>query len=310
MVGNTSANASVRTQIKWEVIFVQILVFVFLCINMMMILTFYTRAYFYTNMRYILFATSLLSDCLILIVTNVLLILSYSRIPMPLPLCVIFFVVSSVYSVVTPVTLTAMTLERYVAICMPLRHAQLCSKHRALWCICIIHGISSVPCVLILLSFFAPATQNLLKKFHICAVQRFTTQTWQIDLRLGIIQTYFLIMSIVIMFCYTNIMKVAKAASGYNKKSSRKGLRTVILHGVQLLLCLTQMWCPFIEAAVFKTGLVMFNAVRFYNYILFYLVPRCLSPLIYGLRDDKFVLALKYYALCDFLRNKSLDLTK
>lgn len=105
-------------------------------------------------------------------------------------------------------------------------------------------------------------------------------------------------------------MKVAKAASGYNKKSSRKGLRTVIIHGVQLLLCLTQMWCPFIEAAVFKTGSVMFKAVRFYNYILFYLVPRCLSPLIYGLRDDKFVLALKYYALCDFRRNKSLDLTK
>lgn len=310
MVGNTSANASVRTQISWEVIFVQILVFVFLCINMMMILTFYTRAYFYTNMRYILFATSLLSDSLILIVTNVLLILSYSRIPMPVPLCVIFFVVSSVYSVVTPVTLTAMTLERYVAICMPLRHAQLCSKHRALWCIFIIHGISSVPCVLILLSFFATATQNLLKKFHICAVQRFATQTWQIDLRLGIIQTYFLIMSIVIMFCYTNIMKVAKAASGYNKKSSRKGLRTVILHGVQLLLCLTQMWCPFIEAAVFKTDFVMFKVVRLYNYILFYLVPRCLSPLIYGLRDDKFVLALKYYALCDFRRNKSLDLTK
>ncbi|XP_075891838.1 odorant receptor 131-2-like [Nelusetta ayraudi] len=310
MVGNTSANASVRTQINWEVIFVQILVFAFLCINTMMILTFFTRAYFYTKMRYILFATSLLSDCLMLIVTNVLLILSYSRTAMPLSLCLAFFVVSSVNSFVTPVTLTAMTLERYVAICMPLRHAQLCSKLRALWCIFIIHGISSVPCVLILLSFFAPATQNLLRKFQICAVHQFTSQTWQIDLRLGISQTYFLIMCLVIMFCYAKIMKVAKAASGDNKKSSRKGLRTVILHGVQLLLCLTQMWCPFIEAAVLKISLVAFNTVRFSNYILFYLVPRCLSPLIYGLRDDKFVLALKYYALCDFRRNKSLDLTR
>lgn len=47
----------------------------------------------------------------------------------------------------TPVTLTAMILERYVAICLALRHAELCSTCSALHCILIIHGLSSVPCL-------------------------------------------------------------------------------------------------------------------------------------------------------------------
>ncbi|KAF6728142.1 hypothetical protein FQA47_022485, partial [Oryzias melastigma] len=42
---------------------------------------------------------------------------------------------------------TPMTLERYVAICMPLRHAELCSTRSTMHCILIIHGISSIPCI-------------------------------------------------------------------------------------------------------------------------------------------------------------------
>lgn len=310
MVGNISANASISQRTGSEMILVQILVSIFLCINMLLILTFFSRAYFYTNMRYILFATALLSDCLILIVTNILVLLSSLKIPIELPVCLILLSLSTLYAFVTPVTLTAMTLERYVAICMPLHHAQLCSQHRALWCIFLIHCISFVPCVLILLSIVTLATESFFQRLHICNIQQLTTQTLQSDFRLGINLIYFAIMCMVILFCYAKIMKVANAALGDSKKSSSRGLRTVTLHGFQLLLCLTQMWRPFIEVTVFKIKPEAFIAVRFSNYILFYLFPRCLSPLIYGLRDDEFLIALKYNALCKFCRNKSLDLTK
>ena len=104
-------------------------------------------------------------------------------------------------------------------------------------------------------------------------------------------------------------MKVAKAASGENKKSTWKGLRTVVLHAFQLLLCLIQLWCPFIEAAVLQIDFMLYINVRYFTYITFYLAPRCLSPLIYGLRDDKFFLALKYYALCGLYKKYSFHLT-
>ncbi|XP_067452020.1 odorant receptor 131-2-like [Thunnus thynnus] len=294
-------------KLNYRVILVQVLVTLFLYINFLLITTFFMKHFFYTTMRYILFANTLLSDCLILILTNTLLIMSYFPFTIQTWLCLIIYIVLSLYTFVTPVTLTTMTLERFVAICMPLRHAELCSTRRALHCILIIHSLSSIPCIVFLSIFFASATHSFYSQDRICSVEAFTIHRWQGHLRSAISQFYFSIMFITIVISYIKIMKVAKAASGENKKSTWKGLRTVILHAFQLLLCLIQLWCPVIEAAILQIDFMLYIDVRYFNYITFILVPRCLSPLIYGLRDDKFFLALKYYALCGLYKKKSLD---
>ncbi|XP_050924283.1 odorant receptor 131-2-like, partial [Lates calcarifer] len=213
---------------KVKLIIVQILVMIFLCINLVLIMTFFKRECFHTSARYILFAVTLLSDSLLLFMSDILLILTIFRLTIQVWLCIIISVVLLLYATVTPVTLTAMTLERYVAICMPLRHGELCSTRSTMHCILIIHGLSSWP------------------KLHQERI-----------------------------------------------KSQKKGLRTVILHGFQLLLCLIQLWTPFIEAAVLQVNFSLFENVRYFNYIMFYFAPRCLSPLIYGLRDEVFFHALK-----------------
>ncbi|XP_041796817.1 odorant receptor 131-2-like [Chelmon rostratus] len=293
-------DSSLMRKINEQVIVVQLCVSLFLCINCVLIATFFMKDFFYTTMRYILFATTLLSDCLILIVTNLLLILSYFGISIQIWMCLIIFSLSSLYTFVTPLTLTTMTVERYMAICVPLRHAELCSTRSARLCIVFIHFLSSVPCIVTLSIVFTSVTLSFYKQYNVCAVQVFILHSWQHHLRSAVRQFYFLVMFITILFSYVKIMKVAKAASGENKKSMWKGLRTVILHAFQLLLCLIQLWCPFIEAAVLEIDLMLFINVRYFNYIMFSLVPRCLSPLIYGLRDDKFYLALKSNALYVF----------
>ncbi|XP_071353338.1 odorant receptor 131-2-like [Trachinotus anak] len=290
-----------------QVILAQGLVAVFLFINFLQITTFFMKDFFYTTMRYILFANTLLSDSLFLIMTSISVILSYFRVTIQMWLCLFVYTVLSVCNFVTPVTLTAMTLERYVAICMPLRHGELCSTRSALHCILIIYGISSGPVTIILLIFFASAMRSFYKEYMICYIDVFLLYTWQRHLRSAINQFYFLIMLITIVFSYVNIMKVAKAASGDDKKSTQKGLRTVVLHAFQLLLCLIQLWCPFIEAAVLQINAMLYSDIRYFNYITFLLAPRCLSPLIYGLRDEKFFLALRHYALCGLCKKKSPD---
>ncbi|XP_022615416.1 growth hormone secretagogue receptor type 1-like [Seriola dumerili] len=299
-----------RRKINYQVILVQIFVSLFLCINFLLITTFFMKDFFYTTMRYILFANTLLSDCLILIITNLMLILSYFRVTIQMQLCLILFTVSSLCNFVTPVTLTAMTLERYVAVCMPLRHGELCSTRRTVHCILIIYGLSSVPVTVTLSVLFASITLSFYKQYMVCTVEAFLLYTWHKHLRSGISQFYFLIMFITIVSSYIKIMKVAKAASGEDKKSTKKGLRTVVLHSFQLLLCLIQLWCPFIESAVFQINVVLFINIRYFNYITFYLAPRCLSPLIYGLRDEKFFLALRHFALSGLCKNKSFDKLK
>ncbi|XP_075956930.1 odorant receptor 131-2-like [Anarhichas minor] len=295
-------------KIDHRVIVVQVLVSVFLCINFLLITTLFMKD-FYTAMRYILFAITLLSDSLFLIMTDFLLILSYIKFSMQMWLCVIMYIVLSMYTFVTPVTLTAMTLERFVAICMPLRHGELCSTRRALHCILIIHSLSSIPCIVILSIFFASAPFSFYTQGRICSVEMFIFYKWQGHLRSAIQQLYFFIMCIAIVFCYVKIMKVAKAASGEQRKSTWKGLRTVILHAFQLLLCLMQLWCPLIEAAVLQINLLLFINVRYINYVTFILAPRCLSPLVYGLRDEIFFHALKYYALCGLYKQQSSNVS-
>ncbi|XP_022615427.1 thyrotropin-releasing hormone receptor-like [Seriola dumerili] len=246
---------SLQKQINDQVIIVQILVIIFLCINLLLILTFFTKEFFYTTTRYILFAVTLLSDSLLLFMSDIFAIINQFHITIQVWLCIIISVVVLVYVTVTPVTLTAMTLERYVAICMPLRHGELCSTRNTIHCILIIHCLSSVPCIVILSTFFVSASLSFYKQYQLCSVEVFMFYIWQQHLRSAVYQFQFLIMCIILVFCYAKIMKVAKAASGEDKKSSKKGLKTVALHGFQLLLCLIQLWCPFIEAALFQIEL-------------------------------------------------------
>uniref|UniRef100_A0A3P8NI29 G-protein coupled receptors family 1 profile domain-containing protein n=1 Tax=Astatotilapia calliptera TaxID=8154 RepID=A0A3P8NI29_ASTCA len=294
MAGNNSVNyVFLQRPVDDRVIIAQILVIIFLCINMLLIVIFIKKESFHTSARYILFFVTLLSDSVLLLVSNVLLILTYFEITMSVWLCITISVVVLLYFIVTPVTLTAMTLERYVAICMPLHHGQLCSTRSTMYCILIIHGVSSGPCIIILSMFFASASLKFYKQSMICNVEAFTLYRWQDHVRSAVYQCYFLIMGITIAYSYVQIMKVAKAASGEKKKLTHKGLKTVILHAFQLLLCLIQLWCPFIETAVLQIDVRLFKNVRYSNYIVFNIAPRCLSPLIYGLRDKKFFLVLK-----------------
>ncbi|TKS80743.1 hypothetical protein D9C73_014846 [Collichthys lucidus] len=257
------------------VIIVQMLVIIFLSINLLLIMTFFKKDCFHTTARYILFAVTLFSDSLMLFMSDILLIVNHFRFSMQIWICLIISVVVLLYDIVTPVTLTAMTLERYVAICMPLRHAELCSTRSTMHFILIIHALSSVPCIVILSTVFASASLSFYTQHRLCAMASLMLYRWQDHVRSAVNQCYFLIMFIIIVFSYAKIMQVAKAASGEDKKSSWKGLRTVILHGFQLLLCLIQMWTPFIEAAILPHDFILFIDVRkecFYTtgrYILF-----------------------------------------
>uniref|UniRef100_A0A8C7Z6Y0 G-protein coupled receptors family 1 profile domain-containing protein n=1 Tax=Oryzias sinensis TaxID=183150 RepID=A0A8C7Z6Y0_9TELE len=285
-----------------RILIVQVAIVVCLCINFFLISTFFRKNIFYTTMRYILFAVTLLSDCLFLMMSNALLVSSYFNFTIQIWLCFIMYTILSVYALVTPLTLTAMTLERYVAICMPLRHAELCTTRGALQLILIIHSISAVPCTINLSIFSATVSSELYINNRLCYREMFILFPWQDHLSSAMNQFYFLIMCSVIVFSYVQIMKAAKTASGENKKSTWRGLRTVILHAFQLLLCLIQLWCPFIEDAVYKIDLILHRDIRYFNYVTFSVASRCLSPLIYGLRDELW--GLKVKKLADFKKQK------
>lgn len=295
--GFSLPSVEVMRAINDQVIIVQVLISLFLYIDLLMIFTFFRKEAFHAVTRYILFAHTLLCDCTFLVISDMLLLLSYLRIVMPTCLCVFICAVMVNLNVATPLTLTAMSVERYVSICMPLRHAELSTPQRAAHTILVIQALCSVLMLVMLFSLAAAMPLDFYLSHCVCNLEVLQVHRWQKNLTNAISQLYFLFMSLIICFCYVKIMMVARAASGADRSSMNKGLRTVVLHALQLLLSLIQLWCPFVEMAVLQIDLHMFITLRYFDYVVFILAPRCLVPLVYGLRDEGFVAALKHYAL-------------
>ncbi|XP_058489346.1 odorant receptor 131-2-like [Solea solea] len=304
MNSNNSVFGQSLAQVHSKFIIVQVLVVIFLCVNLLLIVTFFKNECFYTTTRYILFAVTLLSDSFLFLASDFIFIFNIFRVTMQVSVCSVSCIIVGLYLIVTPVTLTVMTLERYVAICMPLRHTELCSTTSTVHIILVIHGLSSVPYAVIFITFFASASLDFYYQYRTCIVEIFILYKWQGHVRSAVFQFYFLIMCLIIMLCYIKIMNVARTASGDDKISSRKGLKTVTLHAFQLLLCLIQFWYPLITSSLIHIDFTDLQHVRFFCYIMFNLAPRCLSPLIYGLRDEMFLHALKKCLTCGLCDRK------
>uniref|UniRef100_A0A3Q2YBQ7 G-protein coupled receptors family 1 profile domain-containing protein n=1 Tax=Hippocampus comes TaxID=109280 RepID=A0A3Q2YBQ7_HIPCM len=282
------------------VILLQVLIGVFLAINLFLLGTLLSRDQFRLSMRYILFANMLLNDCWFLVISDVLLLFYYFGISTGLWLCMAVYLLLALSNLATACTLTAMTLERYVAVCLPLRHAELCSGQRALGGVAFIGGLGCIPGAVFFLAVFASVGRDFFERRLMCDIHSLEAYPWHNHLRSGMFAAYFLAIGGVIVFCYVRIMKAAKAASARERAASRKGLGTVSLHAVQLLLCLMYLLLPPIEKALARVDRDAFQVVRLFNYVTVILSPRCLSPLVYGLRDEMFFKALKSYVLGGF----------
>ncbi|KAL4648538.1 somatostatin receptor type 5-like [Arapaima gigas] len=304
MEKNTTHNTSITNNagqlfsktVNEKILLVQVLVGIFLYVNCLMIFTFFQKEAFRSDTRYILFAQTLFLDSTLMVMTDLASVGAFYQYPIPCIPCVILCVLMDWISNGTPLTLVAMCLERYVAVCMPLRHANISNPRSRLVGLLLVWSLSSIPSFIEFFAFVASASSSFWASAIICSLNVLNIHSWHTNLRTAVSQVYFLAMSAVIVFTYVKIMGAARVASSENKKSTTKSVRTVILHAFQLFLCTFQFWCPLIESAVFEIDIMLFINVRYSDFILFIIAPRCLSPLIYGLRDEKFFLVMKYYA--------------
>ncbi|KAG9265409.1 nociceptin receptor-like [Astyanax mexicanus] len=286
---NISSSGNLTTEAVVKMIVLQVLVGIFLYVNCLMIFTFLKKEVFRGDTRYILFAQTLFVDSAVLFLTDVMLLMTAFQVRIHMISCIIVSVVVAVLKSCTPMTLVAMCLERYVAICMPLRHADISSSSRIrFFGFLIIWTISSITALFTFVTYISVAPPSSLSLNVVCSIELMLDQEWQAQARAIMLLTFFLMMISVIIFTYIKIMIAARAASSEKKKSTSKCLRTVLLHGFQMFLCVVQFITPYIEMPLWKLDIIVFINVRYSNFIMFIIVPRCLSPLIYGLRDEKF----------------------
>ncbi|KAG9265411.1 olfactory receptor 52A5-like [Astyanax mexicanus] len=289
-VNISSKTVSTDAPIFVKLMVMQALVGIFLYVNSLMIFTFLKKEVFREDTRYILFAQTLFVDSAIM-----------SRIQMIS--CIFLCIVVTTLTTCTPLTLVAMCLERYVAICMPLRHASISTSSRIrFFGFFIIWSISSITSVFTFLAYISVVRPGALFSYVVCSIEVMFEKEWHSQARAIILLIFFLMMIVIILFTYIKMMIAARAASSEKKKSTSKGLRTVLLHAVQMILCMVQYLSLYLEMPFWSFDAKVLNNIRYSNFIIFTIVPRCLSPLIYGLRDEKFLFFLfGFHCLLAFL---------
>ncbi|XP_046724287.1 odorant receptor 131-2-like [Silurus meridionalis] len=268
----------------------------FVYINCIMLFALWSKSIFHETPRYILFAHMLLNDSILLLITTIMYAMSLAIANVARVICSLLVLISSCTFQNAPLTLALMSLERYVAICYPLRHCTIATQKSTGIALGIIWFISSVNIVSDIMYDLVTDPSQLLR-ITFCTREKLFVAKWQADKTQGFDILFFVSVSVVILFTYVAIMITAKSLSS-NKESATKAHKTVLLHLIQLGLCLTSFLYATIERTLYMmTGnsSSLFIHLRYLNFLIVLILPRCLSPLIYGLRDDAVRPLFKYY---------------
>ncbi|KAJ8392130.1 hypothetical protein AAFF_G00079360 [Aldrovandia affinis] len=114
---------SFENRLRFSLSLIPVLFFIY--INCVMLVTLKSKAAFQGVSRYILFGHMLFADSLQLIWSMLSYIVATVKMYMSNGLCVILVLIPSITLRISPLNLAVMALERYSAICFPLRHAEL-----------------------------------------------------------------------------------------------------------------------------------------------------------------------------------------
>ncbi|XP_072309062.1 odorant receptor 131-2-like [Eucyclogobius newberryi] len=237
-----------------------------------------------------------LNDMVQLTITSTLFVLSYAVYRIKVSFCCFFILVAVFTTRTTPVNLAGMAIERHIAICYPLRHSQICTVRRTyfaigvMWFICVAPDITDL---------FVTLERESLSFFHgsvFCIRPNVFTDPILATKRIVFDVLYFSFVFLTLVYTYLRILFAARALAT-EKVSAQKARNTILLHGAQLSMCLLSYISPSVEIMLHLIFPKQVLEIRFANYLIVYILPRFLSPLIYGMRDALFRKYFKMHLL-------------
>ncbi|MBN3278386.1 O51E1 protein, partial [Polyodon spathula] len=279
-----------------------IVVFLWFSINYVngtLVVTFFRHQVFYENPRYILFVHMVFNDMLQLTVAVTLHVVSYTFYSINVSVCCLFLLMAQVSTMNAPLSLAAMAVERYVAICNPLRHSQICTVRRTRILIAVIWAAGLAPSASDL--FILLATQPI-EFFHsslLCYNFNIFRSPYLVYKNQASNAVYLSCVGLTVMYTYIRVLFAAKAATT-DRSSAAKARNTILLHGAQFLMCMLSYVMPLVDFVLLGLFPAQRTAILFINYLIAYVLPRFLSPIIYGVRDEKFRKHLKGYLFCKY----------
>ncbi|XP_072539464.1 odorant receptor 131-2-like [Salminus brasiliensis] len=272
-------------------------------INGIFVLAFFKNPFFYTNPRYILYIHLVINDIIMLFLSVVLHVVSYAAPLMNFTLCSVLIMVSSATAENSPLNLAGMALERYIAICKPLHHHQLCSVNRTYILIGLIWFLTFVPALTDIIIVLVNEPISIFSTSVICYSKSVFGSNQHLMKMIIVESLYLSCVWMTLIFTYFKVLQAAKAATT-DQVSARKARNTILLHGLQLLLCMLTYITPSVNYFFLALFPKSRSTILFTSYLMSNVIPRLLSPLIYGVRDQKMYRYVRMYLTCILFSQK------
>ncbi|KAJ3590479.1 hypothetical protein NHX12_008430 [Muraenolepis orangiensis] len=270
---------------------------IFLYCIVLMLYIFASNRHFMDSTRYVLFASILVNDTLQLLTSVLLFFLAVGQVRFPIVFCAPLLFFSTATFLNTPLILATMSLERYVAIMYPLQCPPVWRPDRV-WIILLCLWLIS--CVLPLVDFSIGETRpgvSILSTPIYCSTVILNSSPVQTLFKVSLNGLFFAAVALIILYTYIRILLETKKMR-QDRASVSKAMHTVLLHGFQLLLCLLAFTNPISEHLLVLHANWFPDDIYFFNYFCFILIPRFLSPLIYGWRDKSLSDHMRKATLC------------
>ncbi|KAM9408357.1 odorant receptor 131-2-like [Pholidichthys leucotaenia] len=256
-----------------------------------MLLPFFLQM-FPSNPRYILFIHLVVNDT-IQLALSIFLYISYGLYTIIVPVCMILVSLATMTTLNTPINLAAMAIECYIAISMPLRHSQICTVKKTyilIGLIWVANSLSVLPDI-----FFVLATEPLFFFYSedFCSNNYVFRNSYSSKKKEVSKIICFVFVWLTLMFTYFRIMFAAKGVTGNTKKARN----TILLHGFQVLLCMLTYGHPMMVLPLLSLFPQYYPIIQFTNYVIVHVLPRLVSPIVYGLRDKTFRMYVRRYLL-------------
>lgn len=242
--------------------------------------------------RFILFIHLVINDMIQLTISSILFIISYAVRTVYVSVCCLFLVPAITTTQNTPLNLSLMAAECYMAVCLPLQYNNICTVVRTRIVIALMWTtslLSVLPDVAMLLT-----NESLeFKQSRIICNRDSLFRSSSSQTKRDVSHIFFLVVVWTTLFyTYFRILFVAKAVDGAKKAKS-----TILLHGFQMLLSMLIYIRPMVIGLVWKLFPAILSSINFSIFIINQMLPRFISPFIYGFRDKAFWKHLKKY-LC------------
>ncbi|XP_061584248.1 odorant receptor 131-2-like [Cololabis saira] len=273
-------------------------------INGTLVHTFRKHQIFYTNPRYILYIHLVLNDMIQLTVSISLFVFSYVFYKINASFCCLMVIFGAITTINTPLNLAVMAVECYIAICFPLQHSKLCTIKRTyilIGCIWALNAGSVMPDVFITL---ATEPVGLFYSDIFCQMENLFRHPVISEKRDVSYLIYLTSVWLTLLFTYFKIFFAAKVANSVDG-NFKKARNTILLHGFQLLLSMVTYLFHILQKALIQWFPKHFLEILFVCYIIIQVLPRFISPIVYGLRDSTFKTHLRKYLLCTMRASNS-----